>query len=115
MKVVGYMFLLGQHKIMSSKYAQLRSQATQVESLDAAPTGVDLVSGATYHDPSTGRLYIYSGTAWFYVPMTTTSTSTTSSSSSSTSTSTTSSSSSSSSTSTTSSSSSSSSTSTTLY
>lgn len=115
MKVVGYMFLLGQHKIMSTKYAELRSQATQVESLDAAPTGVDLVTGATYFDTSTGRLYLYSGTAWFYVQMTTTSTSTTSSSTSSTSTSSSSTSTTSSSTSTTSSSTSSTSTSTTLY
>ena len=115
MKAVGYMFLLDQHKIMSTKYAQLRSQATQVESLTTAPAGVDLVTGATYFDTSTGRLYIYSGSAWFYVPMTTTSTSTTSSSTSTTSSSSSSTSTTSSSTSTTSSSSSSSATSTTLY
>ena len=60
-------------------------------------------------------LYVYDGSNWLFVPMTSTSTSTTSTSSTSTSTTSSSTSSTSSSTSTTSSSSSSSSTSTTLY
>jgi len=100
---------------MSTKYTELASQSTQVETATSAITGVDLVTGATYFDTSSGRLYIYSGSAWFYVPMTSTSTSTTSTSSTSTSTTSSSTSTTSSSTSSTSSSSSSSSTSTTLY
>ena len=100
---------------MSTKYTELVSQSTQVEALTSAPTGNDLVTGATYFDTSNGRLYMYSGSAWLFVPMTSTSTSSTSSSSSSTSTTSSSTSTTSSSTSSTSSSTSSTSTSTTLY
>ena len=100
---------------MSTDFTELRSQATQVDALTSAPTGVELYEGRTYFDTSTGRLYIYVNSTWKYAQLTSTSTSSTSSSSTSTSTSSTSTSSTSSSTSSTSTSTSSTSTSTTLY
>lgn len=106
---------------MTTKFTELRSQAMHVDTATAAPSGLDqygeaeVVAGRIYFDTATGKLYVYTGSAWKSAQLTSTSTSSTSSSSSSSSTSSTSISTSSTSTSSTSSSTSSSSTSTTLY
>ena len=100
---------------MSTGFDELDSQATQIDTATSAPTGEDVYAGREYFDTSTGRRYLYNGTAWHYIQYTSTSTSTTSTST--TSTSTTSTSTTSTSTTSTSSSSSTSltTTSTTLY
>jgi hypothetical protein len=100
---------------MSTSFDELRSQVTQIDTATTAPTGEDVYAGRQYFDTSTGRRYLYNGSAWFYVQYTSTSTSTTSISTSTTSSSSSSTSTTSSSISTSTTSSSSSSTSTTLY
>jgi len=60
-----------------TSFSELRSQAMQVDVLSSAPTGTELYTGRVYFDTSTGKFYVYDGSRWIYIQMTTTSTSTT--------------------------------------